>query len=216
MFRGIARGKLADIIGVTKLHFLKYPKDEIIARQGDECQYVSFVLNGCVRTESVNRNGRFSVSQTLEAPAILAPDFLFGRRTVYPYTIEAESGVSVMQISKNDFVKLLRDDEIFLFNYLNMLSANAQKSVEGLLSLTEASLEERVAFWVISLTQPQGVNIRLDCRVRDLCALFNVQRNVFESTMEQMKAAGLIDFSATSIEVRSRRELSNLLERQHE
>ena len=73
-----------------------------------------------------------------------------------------------MQIDKKDLIPVLQSDEVFLFNYLNILSTNAQKAVDGMLAVTSGSLEERIAFWIVALTQPSGRDISLECRQRDL------------------------------------------------
>ena len=71
---------------------------------------------------------------------------------------------------------ILNNDEVFLFNFLNVLSMNAQKAVDGILAITSGNLEERIAFWIVALTQRGGTDITLACKQRDLYSLFGVQR----------------------------------------
>ncbi|MDE6813140.1 MAG: helix-turn-helix domain-containing protein, partial [Duncaniella sp.] len=73
------------------------------------------------------------------------------------------------------------------------------------------SLEERIAFWIIALTQRDGKDITFSCRQRDLYTLFGVQRSSFINTLEGMKARGLIDYSTTEIRVLSRNDLRSVL-----
>ena len=98
-----------------------------------------------------------------------------------------------------------------LYNYLNYISTNAQKAVDGVIALTSGSLEERIAFWIIALTQRDAVNITLSCRQRDMYTLFGVQRSSFISTLDSMKERGLIDYTSSEIRVISRRDLRSLL-----
>ena len=139
LFQGASHDKFAEIVGNTKLHFLKYPAGEILFRAGDSCRHLAILIQGHVRATTVNDAGRFSVSQTLTAPSALAPDFLFGRVTTYPYTVTALDEVSIVKISKNDYLNILEADRVFLFNFLNTLSANVQKSVEGVLALSTSA-----------------------------------------------------------------------------
>ena len=88
---------------------------------------------------------------------------------------------------------------------------NAQKGVEGILAVATGSLEERIAFWIISLTQPGGTDIKLICKQRDLYALFGVQRTSFIAAMESMKERGIIDYNQNEICIHSRRTLLDLL-----
>ena len=169
------------------------------------------MISGAVRTTIENSTGRFAVSQTLAAPAVIAPQFLFGRKTAYPGTAEAIEPTGILKISKNDYINILNSDHVFLFNFLNTLSVSAQTSMTGLMSLTSGSIDERIAYWIIALTQSGGKDIKLTCRKRDLCSLFGSQRATFESTLESMKERGLIDYTNKELSVLSRPGLLALL-----
>lgn len=216
LFRGATHSKLAEVVGETKFHFLKYPDGEAVIRSGEPCTHMTFVISGAVRSTIVNANGRFSVSQTLKAPSAVAPDFLFGRLTNYPCDVVAVGDVSVLKIAKNDFIRILNSDQVFLFNYLNYLSVNAQKAQQGILALTTADIDERIAFWIIALTQPEGTDIVLSCRKRDLCSLFGLQRATFDAGLQSMKERGLLDYTNNDLFIRDRQGLRNLLLHNHE
>lgn len=212
LFRGVSQARLAEVVGQAKFHFLKYPAGETVVRAGDPCTHLALVLNGSVRLTATNTNGRFVIGQTLTAPAAISPDFLFGRRTCYPSTVVALESTSILKISKADLLKILNSDEVFMFNYLNSLSVNAQKALDGILSLTSGSLDQRIAFWIIALTQPGSTEIKLTAKARDLCTLFGVQRNSFDSTALAMQTAGLIEYNPRQIAIHDRREILQLLE----
>lgn len=211
LFSGVTYAKMLEIIGNTKFHFLKYLEGETFVKEGDPCSHLKFIISGKVRSSIANSDGRFTVSQTLEAPDVIAPEYIFGRSTVYPCTVTAIEPTGVLQISKADYMKILNSDSIFLINFLNLLSMNAQKAVDGILSIATGSLEERIAFWIVALTQRGGVDITMTCRQRDLYSLFGVQRSSFIATLDDMKARGLIDYTSTEIKVNNRRELIDLL-----
>ena len=73
------------------------------------------------------------------------------------------------------------------------------------------NLEERIAFWIIALTQKSGTDIKITCKQRDLYSLFGVQRTSFIATLESMKQRGMIDYSQNEIIVISRPDLVNLI-----
>ena len=211
LFNGVSYNRISEIVGSTRLAFSKYLPGEKILDAGDPCTRMMFVIGGSVRLTVRNSTDRFVVTQTLEAPTVVSPDYLFGRNTLYPATVTAIDTVSIMQIDKNDFISIIRSDEVCLFNYLNYISTNAQKAIDGVLALTSGSLEERIAFWIIALTQRDGKDITLSCRQRDLYTLFGVQRSSFISTLDGMKERGLIDYTSTEICVLSRTDLRSVL-----
>lgn len=211
MFRGVSLAKLTEVVEHVKLHFLKLIDGQTIVTAGDPCTNLNFIISGSVRSTVATTDERFKVGQTLNAPGVIAPDFLFGRATTFPCTVKAIGTVSLLQISKQDFIDILKSDDIFLFNYINYVSMNAQKAIQGVPAVAAGSLEERIAFWIIALTQPAGTDITLTCCQRDLYALFGVQRSSFIATLDRMKEQGIIDYTSGEISIKSRRELLNVL-----
>lgn len=211
LFRGVSREKIAEIVGKAKFHFLKYLPGHEFVHKGEACTHLKFILSGDVRVTIDNLDGRFSVSQTLTGPDVLLPDFLFGRATSYPCSGVAVTPTSILQIEKSEYVKILSLDTVFLLNYLNYLSMNAQKAVDGVLALSVGDIESRIAFWIISLTQPSGKDIRMECRHRDLTSVFGVQRSSLVAALTNMKSQGLVDFDGNTIEILDRRGLLSLL-----
>ncbi|MDE7467381.1 MAG: helix-turn-helix domain-containing protein, partial [Muribaculaceae bacterium] len=126
-------------------------------------------------------------------------------------TVTALDTTSILLISKQEYLRIMTSDSVFLFNYLNLLSMTAQKSLEGILAVSTGDLPERIAFWISALTQPRSYDIHLECKQRDLVALFGVPRTSLRAALEEMKEKGLVDFSPYGIDVKNRRELLNLL-----
>lgn len=211
LFKGVSHQRISEIVGSKKFHFLKYSPGEAIVTAGEQCSHIKFIISGRTSMEITSDDGRFKVTQTLSAPEVIAPDFLFGRTTTYPGTVTALDTTGIMQISKPDYVDILHTDRVFLFNFLNLLSCDAQKSVDGILSVTTGSLEERIAFWIVALTQHNATDIRLSCRHRDIYALFGVQRNIFYAALDRLKEQGIIDYEQNEIQILSRQRLKDRL-----
>ncbi len=212
LFRGATRQRMAEVVGNARFHFIKYAADDVIVSSGQECTHLIFIIDGSVRNTVHNDNGRFAVSYILNAPAVVAPDFVFGPSTRYPCDTVALSTVSVLRISKADFIKILMSDTVFLFNYLNTLSVSAQKSINGLMSLASGALHERIACWIIAMTPPESTSIRFGCSGRELCSLFNVSQDMFESVCRMMEEKELILYTGREIIIKDRRALLSLLQ----
>lgn len=211
LFHGVSYQKIAELIGNYRFHFLKYTENQKIISAGDPCTHLMTIISGKVRATITSADNRVKVSQTLVAPEIITPDFFFGRRTTSPATIESIENCGIMQIDKNDYIEIVSSDKIFLFNYLNILSMNAQLSTEGVLALTSGDLRKRIAYWIVALTQRNGQDIAMECRQRDLYSVFGVPRQSLLSALTEMKELGILEFSATSIQITDRKQLVNLL-----
>ncbi len=211
LFAGTSHQKLSEIIGKYRFHFLKFAPGEKIISEGDPCTHLKCIIGGYVGLTISNATKRFKVSQTLEAPDVISPDFFFGKTTHYPATATALTDVGIVQIDKADYMNIITSDPIFLFNYLNLLSMNAQLSVEGVLALTSGSLEKRICYWIIALTQNNGKNITLECRHKDMYTVFGVQRQSLISALDHLRSIGAIEYDNTEIRVTDRKLLMGIL-----
>ena len=84
------------------------------------------------------------------------------------------------------------------------------------MSLTTADVAQRIAYWISALTQNSGTDIVLTCRRRDLCSLFSVQRNTFDSALEGLASKGILEYDTRELRILDRRKLLALLETSHE
>lgn len=212
LFHGVSYQKISEILGKYRFHFLKYTDSQTILEAGDPCTHLMAIISGSVRSAVSSSDGKVTVYQTLDAPEVITPDFFFGRRTTSPATVVAKGDCGIMQIDKRDYTAMLTSDQVFLFNFLNLLSKDAQLSTEGVLALTGGDLRKRIAYWIVALTQSSGKDIEMVCRQRDLYSVFGVQRQSLVSALEEMKEADMLTYSASAITVADRKLLVDLLE----
>ncbi|MDE6085107.1 MAG: helix-turn-helix domain-containing protein, partial [Muribaculaceae bacterium] len=83
--------------------------------------------------------------------------------------------------------------------------------VDGILALTSGTLAERLAYWILALTQKSGTDITLTCKTRDLYLLFGVQRSSFMATLDSMKERGYIDYGPGIMYIKNRQDLYSIL-----
>lgn len=209
LFHGVSLEKISCIVENTKFHFLKYDKGQTIIHSGDACTHIKFIISGSVKSTINNVDNDFSVSQTLDAPDVITPDFLFGRTTTYPCSVTALENTGILQISKADYITLLSTDKIFMFNFLNMLSSNSQKAFDGAAATNSNNIKHHIAFRIIALTQSRGRNISLSCK--NMPKLFGCTQNQLNTTLESLKQQRIIDFTPTEISILSRADLVNIL-----
>lgn len=211
IFQGVSRNKISELIEKMKFHFLKYPDGEKIVSIGEECNHLKFLISGEIRSELVTQNEKMRITETIQAPNVIAPEHLFGRDTYFPANLYAVGTVGIMQIEKASVVQMLQEEPIFLINLLNILSRRSQKALESFTALSSNDLKERLAFWVLSLTQQKSTDIRIICKQKDLYAFFGVQRSVLLSTLDELKNNGIIDYNAKEIMILDRSRLKDML-----
>lgn len=209
IFAGVSHQKISDVVGKYKFHFLKFNPGDTIVSEGELCTHMKCVITGSVKLSTVTPNGKLTVEQTISAPDLITPDFFFGRTTHYPASVKAIDNVGILQLDKKDFINIINSDKIFLLNYLNILSMNAQLSMEGVLSLTSGELEKRIAYGIIALTQNNGKDIRIKGKLCDLQAALGVNEQQLRLALNTLTGHGIITFSKDEVSVLNRRELMN-------
>lgn len=216
LLKGVGRVRMQEIVGKFPMHFLRYEAGEEIVAAARECSHLKFVLSGSVQMSMTDPTECFEVEERLDAPQVIAPDSLFGRDTTYPAAVRAVDSVSIMQISKEDYRAMLALDPVFLFNYLNYVCSSAQRGQNGLLALAAGSATERIAYWVITLTQPGARDIHIGSCRADLHTVMGIGAQQWRSATERLLAANILtEVTPRSISISSRAALATLLDCTH-
>lgn len=201
LFHGVSAQQLSALVEKMPFHFLKFNDGERIIDDGDTCTHVRFVVSGKVRVSMRFTNLKVTIEQTLEAPNVLGPDYLFGLDTTYPFNVTAVCECGIMQLRKSDYVNIVQADKVFLFNILNYLSRNSQRFTAGLLAIRQGSVTERIALIVSILTTQLSSDITISFQQKDLCTLLGTQRTTLIHALDIMKDQGIIDYTATKISI---------------
>ena len=148
LFQGISKQSLSQLVEKYPFHFLKYKKGDTIIEQGDVCTHMRFVVSGSVNVVIESSKTKVELSQTLDAPEVIAPDYLFGRTTEYPCNVIANEDCGVLQIQKTDYIEMLQSEKILLFNILNYLSRNSQNRIWSFTTNAGGNFNTRFALLV--------------------------------------------------------------------
>ena len=201
LFQGVSAQQLSALIEKMPFHFLKFHEGDMIIGEGDTCTHMRFVISGKVRVKTQFRNLQVSVEQTLSAPNVLAPDYLFGLETAYPFRVTAMDECGIMQLRKADYIRVIQSDKVFLFNILNYLSRKSQRFMAGLLDTCHGSVSERLSLIVAIATSQFSQDVTISFLQKDLCTLLGTQRSTLVNALNSLHSSGIIDFDTNQIKV---------------
>lgn len=211
LFQGVTRERIAEVVGKARFHFLKYSPGEVILKPGQHISHLRFILSGKVTSTVSDSEGCLTVAQTIVGPDVILPDFLYGLVTHSPCTVTSITSSSVLQLEKADFLKILSMDEVFLINYLNNLSLEAQQSYRAAIQPESGTVEFRLAEKIVSLTQKTARNIVVTATLDGLCRILDTDPMTLQHALKALKTKGLINFDEHKIEVIDRLGLSSFL-----
>ena len=216
LFQGLNRNRLDKLIEKTKFEFVKYPAKSRIISKNETCTHLKFLVSGKIRTEITNNNGKIHLNEELSAPNVIAPNYLFGIRTYYPFDIFAVEDTGIMQVDKKTFISLMQQEDIFLLNTLNITSNQSQRKYDSLSFLSSNNMIEKFASWILNFTNNRSENVQIICRQRDLYSFFGVQRSVFIHAMNELESRNIIKYTNKWVTILDRYSLQAIVKEQQE
>lgn len=179
-----------------------YSKGEILAYQDDEVKSLKILIEGTARGEMTNFNGKVITIEEIESVRMLAPAFLFGKNSKYPVTIVAATDVKIINIPKNEFVKMMQKSEKLMINFMNELSSRAQFLSQKIKFLSFHDIKAKFSYYILNLIKNNNTNIvKLTITQDKLAELFGVTRPSLARAIREMHNDGIINARAKEIEI---------------
>lgn len=184
LFKGIGDEQLSIMLEKTKVEFLKFEDGEIIYERGENVSGLYFILNGRVKQTYNLTHNSLAIDEILGKGSVLGALHLFGMNTKYPSNAVALGKVSLMRIGKSQYLNILRTDQIYLINFVNYLSAAAQKAQSLLSEYKGASITrtlETLAFSVVSRGAETVMVAGDDKSMAEYCGVSQEDFNLWKS-----------------------------------
>lgn len=211
LFQGASHEQISALVAKIPFHFLKFSNGQRIIASGSASTHLRFIVSGKARSVTSGAAARVAVAQTLSAPNVVGADFMFGREPAYPFDLYAVGDCGILQLSKADYMSIVRSDDVFLFNILNYLSRNAQKPKLSLQHMSHGLVAERIAFVVSMFTSKASADIAITFRQKDLCLMLGTRRTALVSALSSLKARGIVDYTSSTISVLDRSALVSMI-----
>lgn len=209
LFQGASREKLKELVEKYPFHFLKYETGDLLLSAGERCTHVKFIVSGSVKLQTDFPSYRVALHQTVSAPGVIGPEFMFGRKTIYPYSCVANGSCGILQIKKADYVEILMKDKVFLLNMLNYISRNAQKNTILFQNHSGGITKNVIPIVSLMLTTSDSKDIALRYKQKDLCTMLGISRSSLSTHIEELAEIGAISHSPGNISVLNRKLLLN-------
>ncbi len=201
-----------ELIEKVPFHFLKFKAGQSIFQAGEPSECLRFVVSGQTEAKTVLADGGITLMQTIAAPDVLAPDYLFGRETSYPFSLTAKTECGIMQLSKTHVVSIVQTDKICLLNMMNYLSRNAQKVTMGYKRMMSGEPWQRLAVLVFMLTGHRSTDITIRYKQKDFCKLLGMRRNAFIEAITALETIEVARDDGGELHILDRKQLvSNLI-----
>ena len=194
LFKGLSAKRIEEIMKDITFQIKKFQKEDMLAMTGETVSGAYLLLDGSVRGEMVDFDGKIVKIEDIEGKRILAPAFLFGRATSYPVNIVANNDVQTLFFPKPSFIQLLQTENTVLMNYLNIISNRGQFLSEKMKFLTFQSIKGKFAHYLISQLEKSCNNgeVVLKHSQEKMADLFGVTRPALGRVIALLNKEGVI------------------------
>lgn len=210
LLKGIGRDQVSAMLEKTSIVFRPFAISETLAESGDKCSDIGFIVSGKVRQTYRSDDGKIEISQTLLPGSVIGADSLFGLETTYPVDIKALTEGSLLVFTKEEYMRLLRNDDIYLLNYLNYLSLRSQCSRIAIRRYEGRGVEGLIARWLLSMTDQYGRDIAMRISVEDAAAVTGLTESDVLDRFEDLEKQGIISTHGDTIRIIDRRDFLDL------
>ena len=181
LFKGIGTEQLSQMLEKTSMEFLKFNEGDIIEKIDIKVNAIDFILSGKVRQIHQLQNFKISIEEILGEGNIIGGLNLFGMNTTHESTSVAEGKVGIMRLEKSQYMNVLQSDRIYLLNFVNYLSAAAQKAPSMFLKTRENSIGRFLETMVYSLCSKRAEIVMLAGTDEEFARLCGVSESDFIS-----------------------------------
>ena len=162
LFRGANQDQMSSFIEKTHLEFKIFNTGDTIAKTGERCRTLKSLISGRAALRHSLFKGRLILTDEREAPDFIAPERLFGLENAYRFEAWAVTRCGTVEISKSQYLDLLRKNPVFLLNYLNHLCREAQTGLDVLKYPYVGTTKAFLILILQLLTSKQSQNIVIE------------------------------------------------------
>lgn len=198
----------------THAQIIRFDKNDIIHHDGDESKYMWMLLQGKVR---IYKEG---IGQQKQIIRLLKPYDIFGYRACiagesYNTNASAFEDSVVYQISREEFVQMVRENGALCYEVMQMMAKDLAFSELQTVNLTQKHIRGRLAESLLLLLknygyEEDGETLAMLLPREDLANMSNMTTSNAIRTLSQFAQEGLVDINGRHIKILDEKSLERI------
>ena len=198
----------------SHVQMVHYSKNEMIHFDGEESSHMGMLLRGKVR---IYKEG---IGQRQQIIRLLKPYDIYGYRACIangPYNSNASAfeDCVICRLSREEFVRLLRENGAFCYEVMRMMAQDLAISEIQTVNLTQKHIRGRLAESLLQLVQnygyeEDGKTLAMLLPREDLANMSNMTTSNAIRTLSQFAQEGLIEINGRHIKILGENELAKI------
>lgn len=193
-------------INIDEIKIYNYPNNYFFALESDISKAIGIVLEGRILVKTYSLSGNNFTLNTIETGDIFGDILLFSDEyKTFPGNLITQNETKIALISNEIFTKFLFNDNIFLQNFLKIISNKSYALNYKNRLLGQDSVRDKILFYLLRQKRIQKNNvIKLNMTKEELANQLFIQRPSLSRELIKMKNDGLIDYDRYTITLKNK------------
>lgn len=196
---------------------LTYGKGEFIIRPGGSPAGVFYIVSGLVKAYDITKYGDENLLTIRKRGEILGLTWAItgeNRHIIYA----ALAPTTIMQVSREQFISLLRTNPNTALPLLDMLTDMYRLHSEHILSLEYRTVRERLVSFLLSTARrfghktEHGIRLDVPLRHQDIASSISATRETTGRELSSLERLGLVESEQSYITIKNMEKLRSYLE----
>lgn len=174
-----------------------YKKNQIVFNEGDKCNYIGLVESGAITITTYTYNEKEYEINNISDNGLFG-EFIIFNQAKYLGTGIATKNTTVIQITKNELLELLKN-ETFSENYLKLISNINLKIQQKIKLLSQKEIRDKIMFLLLENKKITNSDTLYFHTKEKLSLFLNITRPSLSRELINMKNDNLIDYDLKSI-----------------
>ena len=192
IFHGISDKDLKILLKDLKYKIKKLEKNDVVAFRGDKIEDLIILSKGKVFTEMQKLNGDSIIVDRLSEGKLLAGAFIFGKDNTFPVDVITQESSELIYIPKDEVIRLFRENEKLLGNYLGVISNKTQfLSKKIWFSFANKSINNKLIAYLLNNINREN-NVVLQNSIKEIAQMFGVARPSLSRVLKEFVDEGIL------------------------
>lgn len=140
--------KFSYLLSEGKLKTQYYKAKDVIFKENEECNYLSFIMDGEVEISTLSYNGNQEVISIIKEKEFFGQYILFQDKGIYLGDVTAKKPTSIVNITKDELLDYFVNDKVFLEAYIALISKESFNIKQQVKLLSHKNVIDRLIFYI--------------------------------------------------------------------
>lgn len=211
IFKSLDSEEVEELLKGKIFRINKFNEDEYIAYNDDPCNNLLILLEGSVRGDMTDFSGKTIKIEDISAPGPIASAFIFGQHNKFPVDVIANELTTMLVLPKESLIKIFKQDDRVLKNFLNVISNRTQFLSSKIKFLSFKTIKGKIAHYILALAGENEPHIILPKTQAELAEFFGVTRPSLSRALLEMQRDNIILVDRKTIIIKNKEKLIRYL-----